>query len=296
MTLAVASTSAIAKTPAIPEKVSVLQNILLQNKAALMQALPKHLSIDRLIRIACSAASRDSKLLKCTTSSLLKSIMQSCQLGLDPGGALGGAYLIPYGTECTLIIGYRGLIDLARRSGHITSLEAHVIYKKDEFDIAFGLEPVLKHRPTWESDPGEVVGAYAIARFKSGDGLQYEFMSRAQIDAIKKRSRASSSGPWVTDYDEMARKTVVKRLCKYLPLSVELADSIDEDNRVEFGENEGLTLDPDDEIAPVSASSGKTEVAKEKLRQGAALDKSDPPPPHDPDTGEVADPYAGFEA
>lgn len=255
-------------------KVQVLHEILSLNKASLKQALPKHLSIDRLIRIACAAAARDKKLLECSTSSLLKSVMQACQLGLEPGGALGGAYLLPFydkqsnSSECTLVIGYRGLIDLARRSGNIAAIEAHVVYKNDNFEIAFGLEPVLKHTPTLNGEPGAPVGAYAIARFKEAGSYQYEFMTINQIEAVRARSRSANRGPWVTDYDEMVRKTVVKRLCKYLPLSVELAESIESDNRVEFGDGDSLDLSQEDEITQVVQIS-KTDAAKAKLKNRA---------------------------
>lgn len=210
-----------------------LKDLLEKAKPALSQVLPRHLTAERVVKIALAATSRTPLLLQCTPQSILQAVMQASQLGLEPGSVLGSAYLVPFknknGTmECTLIPGYRGLIDLARRSGQIQSIEARVVYANDDFDYAFGLDVVLRHKPALDAEPGEIVAVYGVAHLKDG-GVQVEVMRRAEVDAIRKRSRASGSGPWVTDYAEMARKTVIRRLCKYLPLSVELAAALELD-------------------------------------------------------------------
>jgi recombination protein RecT len=131
-----------------------------------------------------------------------------------------------------LIIGYRGLIDLARRSGQISRIEAHPAYEKDRFKIQFGLNPILEHEPDLSGDPGPMILVYAVAELRDGT-KQVEVMTKKQVDGIRARSKAGKSGPWVTDYDEMAKKTVVRRLCKYLPLSVELVTAFERDDELE---------------------------------------------------------------
>jgi len=206
-------------------------------KPKLAEILPKHLTPERLTKIALVTVHHSALLLQCSPESILEAVMTAGQLGLEPGGALGSAYLVPYKNksgqyECQLIPGYRGLVDLARRSGQITGIEAHPVYKGERFRVVFGLSPVLEHEPstTGTRDANDIVCVYAVARPKEGPP-QVEVMSRSEIDAIRERSRASRTGPWVTDYAEMARKTVVRRICKYLPLSAEMAVALEVDNR-----------------------------------------------------------------
>jgi recombination protein RecT len=216
----------------IDPRQATLKDLLSRALPAMKQVLPRHLTPERLVKVALAATGRNQDLLACTADSILDCVMQAAQLGLEPGGPLGHAYLIPYKNKCTLIVGYKGLIELARRSGEIDSIEARVVYERDEFRVAYGLNPVLEHVPNLSGDPGQLIMVYAIARLRGG-GVQAEVMTRSQVNAIRQRSRASGSGPWVTDYDEMARKTVVRRVCKYLPLSVELADVLEGEARVE---------------------------------------------------------------
>src|SRR5690606_11267902 len=122
--------------------------------------------------------------------------------------------------ECQFVIGYKGMIDLARRSGNIESIYAQVVKENDEFEYQYGLEPDLKHKPAMK-DRGKTIGAYAVAKFKDG-GYQFEFMSVDEIEKRRKRSAAKDSGPWVTDYDEMCMKTVIRHMFKYLPISIEI--------------------------------------------------------------------------
>jgi recombination protein RecT len=152
--------------------------------------------------------------------------MQSAELGLEAGSALGHAYLVPYKTECTLIIGYRGLLELARRSGQIKQLSAHPVYEHDAFEVRFGTSETIDHHPLLAGERGEIIAAYAVAHLADGS-VQSEVMTRAEIDAIRSRSRAGQSGPWVTDYAEMSRKTVLRRLCKYLPASTTIARALE---------------------------------------------------------------------
>lgn len=203
------------------------QQFLSVRKAHIASVLPKHMTADRVLKVALTAYNRTPALANCSMQSVFMAIMQASELGLEPGGALGHVYLVPYGNQCQFILGYRGMIELARRSGEIESLEAHIVHERDEFDVEFGLETKLRHKPCLEGDAGPMRFAYGLAKLKGG-AVQFEVMSKQQIDAIRDRSRASRNGPWVTDYEEMARKTVVRRLFKYLPVSCEkIGDAIE---------------------------------------------------------------------
>lgn len=171
-------------------------------------------------------------------ASLLGGVMQAAQLGLEPG-LLGQCYLLPFKnnrkgiTEVQFIIGYKGMIDLARRSGHIQSIYAHAVYENDEFEYELGLNPTLKHVPSFDSDRGEFLGSYAVAHFKDG-GYQMEFMPKAEIE---KRRNASPGGrskysPWNNYYEEMANKTVIRHMWNYLPISVEIQEAVQHDEGV----------------------------------------------------------------
>ena len=211
-----------ANKPVSPEQ--TIRHYLERMAPEIQRALPKHLDADRLARIAMTTIRQTPKLLECNIQSLLAAVMQSAQLGLEPN-ILGQAYIIPYGKEAQFIIGYRGMIDLARRSGHIESIYAHPVYDQDEFDYEYGLEPKLRHKPAM-GDRGEFVGAYGVAKFKDG-GYHFEFMPKSEIDKRRGRSKAKNSGPWVTDYEEMACKTVIRHMFKYLPISIEIMKQVE---------------------------------------------------------------------
>lgn len=127
--------------------------------------------------------------------------------------------------ECQMIPGYRGLIDLARRSGAVQSISAEIVYERDVFKLSLGVENKIDHAPCLDGDRGEFKLVYAVATFKDG-GYQFIWMTKGQVEAIRERSKAKDSGPWVTDYEEMVKKTAIRRLCKMLPMSVELAAAV----------------------------------------------------------------------
>lgn len=200
------------------------------------KALPSHMNPDRMARIALTTIRTNPKLLEASIPSLLGAVMQAAQLGLEPG-LIGHCYLVPFRngktgqTDVQFIIGYKGMIDLARRSGQIENIYAHAVYSNDEFDYELGLEPKLKHKPYMEGDRGEFIGAYAVAHFKDG-GYQFEFMPKSEIEKRRSRSKAAKNGPWVTDYEEMAKKTVIRHMWKYLPISIEIQQQAMQDEVV----------------------------------------------------------------
>ncbi len=195
----------------------------------LAMALPRHLNAERFARVALTEVRRNPDLLACDPASFMGSLVQAAQLGLDIGSGLGHAYLIPFQNnktgkkDCQLIIGYRGLIDLVRRSGLVRRLSAHVVFAGDTFDYSFGTDEFIKHVPSGETSFAKITHAYAIAEFKDG-ARQMEVMQRQEIDAIRDRGRKNRV--WDTDYGEMARKTVIRRICKFLPLSPEISDAL----------------------------------------------------------------------
>lgn len=203
------------KAPAIVQQ--VLSD---QFKKQLALAVPKHLSADRMARIAATEVRKNKALLNTEPTSFLGSVMQAAQLGLEPGSALGQAYLVPYGNQCQLIIGYKGMIDLARRSGQVLSLNAYAVREGDDFNFQLGLKPDIHHVPSLEADriKKPITYVYAVATLKGG-GYQFEVMSRAEIEAVK--AKAKSKNVWNSYPEEMAKKTVIRRLFKYLPVSIE---------------------------------------------------------------------------
>lgn len=215
-------------------KVENIRGLLEKSRKQMEMALPRHLSADRLMRVAMTSVQKTPQLLECTPHSLIGAVMQAAQLGLEPDGLLGQAYLVPYKNTVTLIPGYKGLLQLARRSGEISTIMAHVVHEADTFDFCYGLEPQLRHVPSSDDNPGPVIAVYAVARLKDG-GTQFEVMWRRQVEEIRKRSKAGNSGPWVTDWDEMAKKTALRRLCKLLPASIELQAAVSLDERAEAG-------------------------------------------------------------
>lgn len=209
-------------------------------KSEIARALPKHLDGDRMARIALTSFRSNPKLSKCEPRSVFASIIIASQLGLEPG-VMGQCYLIPYKDECQLQIGYQGLIELVRRSGKVTRVEAHVVHANDEFDYSVGLTTTLTHKPMLDGDPGEPRLAYAVAEFQGG-GFHVEVMTRSQIERIRDRSQnvinAKKYGkktPWDTDEEEMWRKTLIRRICKYLPKSAELATAMALDHAADSG-------------------------------------------------------------
>lgn len=199
-------------------------------------ALPKSLTPERLTRIVMSECRKTPALLGCSKESFFGAVLQCAQLGLEPGSALGHCYMIPYGRTCQLIIGYRGMIDLARRSGQIVSISAHCVHEADEFHYEFGLHEDCRHIPAAIADRGPVTHVYAVARLVGG-GFQFDVMSRAEIEAVRSQSKSSGqSSPWSSHWDEMAKKTVIRRLFKLLPVSIEAQRAVEVDEKTDRGE------------------------------------------------------------
>lgn len=237
-----------------------IAHLLEKRKGEIQKMLPKHLSADRLLKVAQIAATTTPALAECDIPSLVGAIGQCAQMGLEPNTVLGHAYLVPFNTKrkdaggnerwvksVQVIVGYKGLIDLARRSGQIVSIAAHEVCENDTFDLVYGLDEKLEHRPAM-GERGAVTGFYAVAKLVGG-GHAFEFMSLYQIDQIKAATQSKGAyGPWKDNFVEMGRKTVIRRLAKYLPLSIEFQKATALDEMASSGRDQHLddnTLDGD---------------------------------------------------
>lgn len=221
------------------------------HKSTLSAVLPKHVSPDRMLKIALGALRTTPKLMNCTVESLMGAVVHCSQLGLEPNTPLGHAYLIPFEnrkkniTEVQIVLGYKGLVDLARRSGQIVSIAAHEVCERDDFDYAYGLDEKLYHKPAM-GDRGRVIAFYAVAKLQGG-GHAFEVMSAEQINAIRdasqnyKFARDKGATVWGQHYAEMGRKTVLRRLVKYLPVSIEMAQAATLDEFAESERGQGLS-------------------------------------------------------
>lgn len=240
-----------------------IAHLLKVKQSEIEKMLPKHLNAERLLKVAQIAATTTPALAKCDVASLVGAIGQCAQMGLEPNTVLGHAYLVPFNTKrkdsegnekwvnsVQVIIGYKGLIDLARRSGQIISIAAHEVCQEDEFELVYGLDEKLNHTPAM-GERGAIIGFYAIAKLKDG-GHAFEFMSRFQVDEIMKASQSKGKyGPWMDHYAEMGRKTVIRRLAKYLPLSIEFQTAAVLDSMADAGKDQKMdSIDGDFSIIP----------------------------------------------
>lgn len=276
--------NAIAEKKNEVSPVKAMGDLLKRMHTQIEKALPSVITPERFTRIALTAYSRNEKLQECTPESFLGSMMQAAQLGVEPNTPLGQAYLIPYRNkgvmEVQFQLGYRGMIDLAYRSGEVQNIQAHEVYENDTFEYELGLEPKLRHIPALK-DRGNVILYYAVFKLTNG-GVGFEVMSKEDVEAFaKKKSKTYGTGPWQSDFDAMAKKTLVKRLLKFAPLKSDFVRAIssDETIKTEIGEN---MADLPDETVTIDAETTKPEEN---------ADYEEIPMPGDlytdPDTGEV---------
>lgn len=264
-----------------PSPLQIRQNslaaLIRKMTPAMAAALPKHLTAERMARIATTVMRRTEKLAYCDDDSFLGAIMTCAQLGLEPGPT-GQAYLIPYGKECTFVLGYKGMIELARRSGLVETIYAEPVYQLDKFIYVKGLNPDLVHEPyTGEFESGSkdnpLTHVYAVAKYKGG-GYNFVVLSKAEVEKYRLRSKAGGFSPWKTDYVAMALKTAVRRLATWMPQSIEyLTDAMAVDGSVRTDWQNPDSLD---------------ELVVPAVIDSEATEDDGPPPGMDPVTGEVS--------
>lgn len=211
---------------------------------------------DRMTRLVITSMRRNSYLAQCGPESVVGAVIQAAQLGLEVDNGLGHAYLVPYKGDCTLIIGYRGLVELARRTGQISTIFAAVVHENDEFEYALGTDPKVHHVPR-TSSRGLPTHVYAVAKLADG-ATQFDVLSVEDVEAVRKRSPggAKGSGPWATDWAEMAKKTALRRLCKMLPMTVETAEALEREDGYGQGRRGYSTTWVDAESSAPAASAG----------------------------------------
>jgi len=197
----------------------------------------KYMSEERIIKVALLARTRSSGLANCSLPSFLQSAIKAAELGLDFAGQTGQAYLVPLKNKWTGQIeanfwpGYQGFIELTYRSGKVDFIDTQLVHEKDKCEYQLGSAPYIHHRPCVSGDAGPVLFGYAIAFLKEAKFPKIEIMSNAQLEVIRGRSRAKDNGPWKTDEEEMKRKTLIRRIWKYLPKTPEMIDAEQADNQ-----------------------------------------------------------------
>lgn len=205
----------------------LLSSDMVKNQIA--KALPDICTPERFMRICVTAITKTPKLAECSQESLMSCLLDAAQLGLEPDGRK--AHLIPYGNKCTLIIDYKGMVELVKRSGEVVTIHASAVCENDEFAANMG--KIDRHVIDYKKERGPAYCYYAFAEMKDGS-IQSEIMTLAEVMAIKKRSKSGNAGPWVTDFEEMAKKTVFRRLCKWLPMQSEAVQTLQKVEKMEF--------------------------------------------------------------
>jgi len=288
-------------TPAItpPKEPTVYDTVrqhLEARKAEFAMVLPKHLPAERLVRLALSQFAKTPQLLTCSMPSLLRAMMFCAELGLEPVGA-GGVWLTPRQVkhkdksgqwnkvwECVPITDWRGLVKVMKRGGEVKMVESRCVYGSDDFRVQYGTDPKIEHQPALSGNPGELIAVYAVVTFADGS-KQFEVMTAGDVEAIRKRSPGGDSdfGPWKSDWPEMARKTVVRRLSKYVP-NEEVQEALDKEDLI--------ATDADMPIEALPTPQPKTKQLAAKLRANAGIsvqmpDGTEAPPVTDEDVSQL---------
>ena len=231
------------------DKVTQLNEYLESKKNSLIKIAPQGTDVDRIIRVAMFEAVKNERLVQCSPTSVYMALAKACELDLVAGGVLHRASLVPMwdkktkGYNAELWIEYTGLMDLVKRSGEVAHFKAEVVYENDEFEHSFDLEggEILRHKKCHDN-PGDLVLAYAVCFFKDGQ-RQVEVMRKDQINKIRRNSRSPDSGPWSQHTEEMWRKTVIRRICKYLPLTPKTTAVLEHDIQSDFGASNIQSID-----------------------------------------------------
>lgn len=237
-----------AKLPA-QNSIADLGKVLASKFGQIKSVVASSVTPEKMARIALNELRTNSYLAGIALrnpDSFINSVVQASHLGLEIGGALGQCYLVPYKNEVKAIVGYRGLLTLARRSGFINSIKAEMVYENDEFTLELGIETKVTHKPFLTGDRGKPKLVYMVAHFVDG-GHHFEWMSIGEVNKIRDRSPAANKGssPWTTDYEQMALKTVIRRGWKYLPMSIEMQNHERIETANETGQKVSFTVEGD---------------------------------------------------
>lgn len=256
---------------------SRLKDMVTRSWPRIQSVIGNNMSPERLMQMCISEINRTPHLAECTPESVLSCFMKCSALGLEPSSVngLGGSYVIPFRNgkthqyEATFVIGYKGMLDLARRSGEISSISARAVHEGDEFHYAYGLHEDLVHVPC--DKPGNLTHVYMVVNFKDGSHY-FQVMTKADIDKARNQSKAANSGPWVSHYEEMARKTVIRRAFPYLPVSVEAKNAAVSDERTpDYSDVFHPIMDADDDD-PVDVTVEDTEATQTEANETEPAD------------------------
>lgn len=224
----------------------------------------QHFNPERMLKVVLLAATKNPGILKCSKESVVQAVMQATEMGLEVGSAFGHAYLVPFKGACTLVVGYQGLIECALRTPSVLDIRAVPVFKGEPFVYREGLHPVVEHTPNLDGDRvyKNLVATYAVATL-AGGVQKVEVMGLKDIEAVRARSQSAKSdySPWKNDRDavEMAKKSPVRRMAKYLPKSRELAQAIATDEH-----DDGIL---DGVLVGGAEVQTATESAKDRLRK-----------------------------
>lgn len=237
-----------AKIPA-QNSIADLGKVLASKFGQIKSVVASSVTPEKMARIALNELRLNSYLATIamrSPDSFINAVVQASHLGLEIGGALGQCYLVPYKNEVKAIVGYRGLLTLARRSGFITSIKAEMVYENDQFDLELGIETKVSHKPKLDGERGKPKLVYMVAHFTDG-GYHFEWMSIAEVNKIRDRSPSANKGssPWTTDYEQMALKTVIRRGWKYLPMSIEMVRSEQIEAATDAGQKVNFVIEGD---------------------------------------------------
>lgn len=220
-----------APNASLATRITTVRDWITQQTPEIATALPQGMDAARFGRMALTAVLRNPKLATCSRATFVLALMEAAGLGLDIDSQSGLAYLVPYENKrtgevvCQLIVGYRGMIQLAYRHPKVVGFNAEVVHANDRFKLALGARPKLEHEPVFQQDRGPITGAYAVADIKGGRP-KFVYMPVEEIEEHRKRSRAKDNGPWITDYAAMCKKTPVRSLCKLIPQSPQLVQAL----------------------------------------------------------------------
>lgn len=246
-------------------------------------ALPENFNTERFIRAALTEFRMNPVLGECSVPSVLGYFLQAAACGLEPASSLGHCYPVPFNNKKTgqkevqFIIGYRGMLDIVRRSGEVASIDAHVVHEKDEFELEFGLNPKCKFKPYMDGEPGAIKGAYVQVDFKAENSKPLVwYMPKAEIDKHRARSKADKYGdsPWKTDYESMCLKTLVRSAFKWLPVSIEQAQAVSTDSGISRYHADAKSNDFEDlvEVEFIAAQDDNKPTADEAVEQFAGAE------------------------
>lgn len=264
---------------------TTLRSMLDKQKEEIAKALPAQMDVEKMIRVALTAVHKTPALLKCDPLSIVGCVMQAAELGLELSGVLGQCYMVPRYNKhigmdaASFQVGYRGFQTLAYRSGKVQAFPLRVVYERDKFTVAYGTSHYIIHEPFLDGDPGKVRAFYAVLKFTGGGEADFEVMSIQQMEAHRDKYRSTKGvGPWDTNFEEMGKKTVCRRLAKRAPVSTDLVQAAVLDEYGEAGLDQRLT----DGGTTAEATKARLEMLKDRINEqseaGSGEEGEGPPP------------------